>query len=320
MQTLARALILFLTAVVALTARDPTGRLFVTNEGDDTVSVIDAKSGDLVKVIEIGGRPRGIGFSPDRTHVYVALGDDNAIGVIDTATLAVVEKIPAGSDPEAFAVHPNGHIYLSNEDDGEASVLNPENGEILAQIKVGIEPEGVAIGPGGTRVYVTSESTNMVHVVSVPEHEVVANILVGARPREIDFSADGKYGFVTCEVGGEVVKWELETNKIVQRKKLRREIRLVKPKGIRRGPDDKSFFIATGRGDVVAVLDADTLDLQATIPVGRRVWGMAFSRDGKMLYVTNGLDNDLSVIDVDARREIKRIPTGEMPWGVIFDD
>jgi PQQ-dependent catabolism-associated beta-propeller protein len=301
-------------------ARDPTGRLFVTNEGDDTVSVIDAKSGELVQAIQIGGRPRGIGFSPDRSRVSVALGDDNASAVIDTATLAIIEKLPAGSDPEAFAVHPNGHIYLSNEDEGEASVLNPENGEILAQVKVGIEPEGVAIGPDGTRVYVTSESTSMVHVISVPEHEVVANILVGARPREIAFSEDGKYGYVTCEVGGEVVKWELATNKIVQRKKLRREIRLVKPKGIRRGPDDKSFFIATGRGDVVAVLDAETLDLQATIPVGRRVWGMAFSGDGKTLYVTNGLDNDISVIDVDARKEIKRIPAGDMPWGVIFDD
>ena len=161
MQALPRTLILLLTSVVALMARDPTGRLFVTNEGDDTVSVIDAKSGELVKAIEIGGRPRGIGFSPDRTHVYVALGDDNAIAVIDTATLAVVEKIPAGSDPEAFAVHPNGHIYLSNEDEGEASVLNPENGEILAQIKVGIEPEGVAIGPDASHVYVTSESTSM---------------------------------------------------------------------------------------------------------------------------------------------------------------
>ena len=70
----------------------------------------------------------------------------------------------------------------------------------------------------------------------------------------------------------------------------------------------------------MAVLNADTLDLEATIPVGRRVWGMAFSGDGKTLYVTNGLDHNISVIDVDARKEIKKIPAGDMPWGVIFDD
>ncbi len=320
MKNAAKILVLLLGCSLSLIARDPTNRLFVTNEGDDTVSVLDAATGELVKTIEIGGRPRGIGFSPDRTHVYVALGDDNAIGVIDTDSLAIVDKLPAGSDPEAFAVHPDGNIYLSNEDDGEASVLNPSTGEILAQIRVGIEPEGVAIGPGGDRVYVTSESTSMVHVISVPEHEVVANILVGARPREIAFSEDGKFGYVTCEVGGEVVKWELATNQIVERKKLRREIRLVKPKGIRRGPDGDAFYIATGRGDVVAILDAETLELEGTIPVGRRVWGMAFSNDGKTLYVTNGLDHDLSVIDVAAQKEVRRIDVGEMPWGVILDD
>lgn len=306
-------------AAAALAAHEPTHRLFVTNEEDDTVSVIDSRTHKLVATVEVGGRPRGIGFSPDHSKVYVALGDENAIGVIDTDTLKVLKKIPAGSDPEAFAVHPNGRIYLSNEDSGKATVLNPDTGKIEAEIQVGIEPEGVAVTPDGKKVMVTSESTNMVHVISVPEHQIVANILVGARPREVAFSEDGRYGYVTCEVGGEVVKFDVETNKIVQRKKLRREIRLVKPKGIRRGPDGR-FWIATGRGDLVAVLDAHTLDLEKTIPVGRRVWGMAFSGDGKTLYVTNSLDGTLSVIDVAKEEEVEKIKTGGMPWGVILDD
>ena len=309
-------------AVVALGvagAREPTHRLFVTNEEDNTVSVIDSRTHELVTTVEVGGRPRGIGFSPDRTKVYVALGDDNAIGVLDTQTLKLVKTIPAGSDPEAFDVHPNGRIYLSNEDAGKATVLNPETGKVEAEIEVGIEPEGVAVTPDGKKVMVTSESTNMVHVISVPEHEIVANILVGARPREVAFSADGRFGYVTCEVGGEVVKFDVATNKIVQRKKLRREIRLVKPKGIRRGPDGR-FWVATGRGDLVAVLNAETLDLEKQIPVGRRVWGMAFSRDGKQLYVTNSLDGTLSLIDVAKAEEVKKIETGGMPWGVILDD
>ena len=310
---------ILLFAVSTLAGREPTHRLFVTNERDDTVSVIDSRTHQLVATVEVGGRPRGIGFSPDRSKVYVALGNENAIGVIDTQSLEVLKKIPAGSDPEAFDVHPNGRIYLSNEDDGKATVLNPETGEIEAEIEVGIEPEGVAVTPDGKKVMVTSESTNMVHVISVPEHEIVANILVGARPREVAFSDDGRYGYVTCEVGGEIVKFDVETNKIVQRKKLRREIRLVKPKGIRRGPDGR-FWIATGRGDMVAVLNAETLELEKKIPVGRRVWGMAFSGDGKQLYVTNSLDGTLSLIDVAGAEETKKIETGGMPWGVILDD
>ena len=317
-----RLLLLSLILALALPvlARDPTHRLFVTNEEDDTVSVIDSRSGETVKTIEIGGRPRGIGFSPDHSTVYVALGDEDAIAEIGTDSLEILRKIPAGSDPEAFAVHPNGTIYLSNEDSGLASALDPKTGKILAEVEVGIEPEGVAIGPDGRTVLVTSESTNMVHVIGLPDHKLIANILVGARPREIAFSEDGKFGYVTCEVGCEVVKFSLDDYKIVERRKLRREIRQVKPKGIRRGPTGDAFYIATGRGDTVAVLDAETLELEGVIPVGRRVWGMAFSRDGKTLFVTNGLDNNLSVIDVAAAKEVRKIPTGGMPWGVVLDD
>lgn len=314
-----RSLFLILLFSLPLIARDPTHRLFVTNEEDNTISVIDSRSHETIKTIEIGGRPRGIGFSPDRSLVYVALGDDNAIGVIDTQSLEVLRKIPAGSDPEAFDVHPNGNIYLSNEDSGLASVLDPKTGKILAEVKVGIEPEGVAVTPDGKRVMVTSESTSMVHVIRVPEHDIEANILVGARPREVAFSEDGQYGYVSCEVGGEIVKFDVETSKIVARKKLRREIRLVKPKGVRLGPDGR-IWSSTGRGNAIAVLNADTLELEETIPVGKRVWGMAFSSDGTRLYVTNGLDSNLSVIDVAAAKEIKKIATGGMPWGVILDD
>src|SRR5688500_3883050 len=115
---------------------EPTYRIFVTNEKDNTVSVIDSRTNKVEAAIKVGHRPRGIGLSPDHASVYIALGEDNSIGVIDTKTLKVVKSIPSGSDPEAFAVHPNGQIYLSNEDANLASVLDPVSGELLAEIPV----------------------------------------------------------------------------------------------------------------------------------------------------------------------------------------
>lgn len=301
---------------------EPTYRLFVTNEADDTVTVIDSRSSEVEKTVSIGARPRGIGFSPDRKQVYVALGNENAIAVLNIQTLEIDRKIQAGSDPEAFAVHGNGNIYLSNEDEGLASVLDPVSGKILAEIKVGLEPEGVGISPDGKQVLVTSESSNMVHIISVDKNELVANVLVGARPREVAFSSDGKYFWVTSEVAGQVSKVERSTNRIlVVNNRLRREINpRVKPKGLVLSPDESRLYISLGRGNAIAVLDPETLELQGSIPVGRRVWGLALSRDGKRLYATNGLDASLSVIDTEALKELAQIPTGEMPWGVVLDD
>ena len=301
---------------------EPTHRLFVTNEASDSVTVIDSRSDRVEKTIEVGGRPRGIGFSPDRAKVYVALGNENAIGVIDMATLELERKIPAGSDPEAFAVHPNGTIYLSNEDDGLATALDPDSGKILAEIKVGLEPEGVGISPDGKQVLVTSESSNMVHIISVSENKMVANVLVGARPREVAFSPDGKFFWVTSEVADHVSKVDRATNRIVMtNRRLRREINpRVKPKGILLSPGGDRLYVSLGRGNAVAALDPETLELRGTVGTGVRTWGLALSRDGTRLYAANGPDGTLSVVDTEAMKEIKTIPTGEMPWGVVLDD
>lgn len=316
-----RILLLVLLLVPHMVA-EPTYRIFVTNEAGDSVTVIDSRTDRVEKTIEVGGRPRGIGFSPDRSKVYVALGNENAIGVIDAAKLELERKISAGSDPEAFAVHPNGTIYLSNEDDGLATALNPDSGEILAEIKVGLEPEGVGVSPDGKQVLVTSESSNMVHVISVDDSKLVANILVGARPREVAFSPDGVFFWVTSEVAGHVSKVDRKTNRIVTvNRRLRREINpRVKPKGILLSPDGDRLYVSMGRGNAVAVLDPDTLEVQGTVGTGVRTWGIALSRDGKRLYAANGPDGTLSVVDTEALEEIKTIPTGEMPWGVVIDD
>ncbi|MDH5592291.1 MAG: PQQ-dependent catabolism-associated beta-propeller protein, partial [Gammaproteobacteria bacterium] len=168
---------------------EPSYRLFVTNEKSNSVSVIDSRTGEVETTLDIGDRPRGIGLSPDHKTLYVALSEENAIGMVDVATLEMIGKLEAGEDPETFDVHPNGNLYLSNEDDAKATVINPSTGKIIEEIRVGLEPEGVAVSPDGSIVLVTSESTNMVHVIDTAQHKVVANILVAARPRGLAFNS-----------------------------------------------------------------------------------------------------------------------------------
>ena len=78
--------------------------------------------------------------------------------------------------------------------------------------------------------------------------------------------------------------------------------------------------MSTGRGNSIVTLDPSTLEIQKVIPVGRRVWGIALSRDGKRLFSANGLDNNVSVVDTEKLEEIRKIPVGGRPWGVAIDD
>lgn len=315
---LTNAVILSTALFSQLAMATSTGRIFVTNERDDTVSVLNGSSHKVEATVKVGERPRGIGISPDGSEIYVAISEENKIIALDPKSLKILREFNAGQDPEAFAVHPSGNIYISNEDSAKATVINPNNGNVIAEIPVGLEPEGVAISPDGKRVIVTSESTNMLHVIAVPEHKVISNILVGARPRAATFTPDGKFAYATAEIGGEVIKVNMETGKIVQRISLGDD--KAKPKDILISKDGKNLYVAGGRLNQVMVLNANTLDFVKGIPVGKRVWGLAMSKDGKRLYSSNGVSSDVSVINTIKNEVITTVKVGEFPWGIVIDD
>src|SRR5512134_2013332 len=76
--------------------------IYVSNEQDSSISVIDGGTLAVVETIPVGRRPRGIGLSADGARLYVAVGDDNRIDVVDVASRKVTGSLPSGVDPEAF--------------------------------------------------------------------------------------------------------------------------------------------------------------------------------------------------------------------------
>src|SRR5215831_19244998 len=81
---------------------------YVSNEKGNTVTVIDTTRFEAVKTVKVGQRPRGIEVSRDGKLLLVAVGDDDTIQMIDTATLEIVGNLPSGPDPELFIQDPTG--------------------------------------------------------------------------------------------------------------------------------------------------------------------------------------------------------------------
>ena len=77
---------------------------YVTNEGDNTVSVIDTESNDATGMISVGSAPFGVAVTPTGTEVYVTNVGGNTVSVIDTNTNAVTKTISGFEDPESLGV------------------------------------------------------------------------------------------------------------------------------------------------------------------------------------------------------------------------
>lgn len=81
-------------------------RLYVANYGDNTVTVLDAKTQLAVATIHVGDHPKFIAVDLILNHVYVANANDNTVTVIDTINNTVQATLSAPKNPYALAVVP----------------------------------------------------------------------------------------------------------------------------------------------------------------------------------------------------------------------
>ncbi len=120
--------------VTVLLDRDQS-HLFVANSLSDTISVVDTKSNRITATILLrprmarevpGATPLAMALSPDEKTLYAALGDMNAIAVVDVRDAELSGYIPTGWYPSRFAVTVDGKRLLVANAKG-TSVRNPDN-------------------------------------------------------------------------------------------------------------------------------------------------------------------------------------------------
>ena len=128
-----------LLLVLAATRAEAAATAWVSNEKDNTVSVIYVGTQQVVDTIAVGQRPRGVVFSPDYATLYICASDSDAVQVLDVATCKIIGDLPSGADPEFFDLDPTGrYLYIANEDDAVTTVVDTASRQVVAQIDVGV--------------------------------------------------------------------------------------------------------------------------------------------------------------------------------------
>ena len=164
--------------------------VYVTNERDNTISVVDLDQMKTVKTVPVGQRPRGITMTKDGSRSWSAPATTTPSRSSTPRRCASSATCLPARIPETFALHVSGNpLYVSNEDDNMVTVIDVPTRKVLAQIPTGVEPEGMAVSPDGKTIVNTSETTNMAHFIDYKTRKIVANVLVDPRPRFADVQA-----------------------------------------------------------------------------------------------------------------------------------
>jgi Chitobiase/beta-hexosaminidase C-terminal domain/Bacterial Ig-like domain/PKD domain/RoxA-like, cytochrome c-like len=92
----------------------PNGNLWVVNQDDATITILDGGTGALVATVALPAfsRPYGIAFNPAGTFAYVTLEATGAIVRIDASTKAITTTTSLGPKPRGIAVSSDGTRVL----------------------------------------------------------------------------------------------------------------------------------------------------------------------------------------------------------------
>jgi YVTN family beta-propeller protein len=126
-------------------AVSPNGRrVYVSNNSNQSVSVIDTGLEGVIATVPVGSIPEGLAIDPSGARLYVANSGPNSVSVVDTATNAVTKTIDVGTTPFGLAVRPDGaRLFVANRQDGNVSVIDTGTNAVAKTIDVGFSPKGM---------------------------------------------------------------------------------------------------------------------------------------------------------------------------------
>ena len=101
-----------------VTASPDGTRIYVSNESQNTLDVVDAKTLKVFKQVRLSGNPNNVSITPDGRKVYVAIIQaPGAVDVIDTASLQKIKTVPTKGGIHNLYVTPDGKYVAALQEE-----------------------------------------------------------------------------------------------------------------------------------------------------------------------------------------------------------
>jgi YVTN family beta-propeller protein len=148
-------------------------RLFVSALGNNTLEVIDVKSGKRVKTIGQLKEPQGVLYVADNDRIYVANGDDGSVRIFDGSSYAPLKTLDYGDDADNVRYDAGRKRIYVGYGSGALGEIDNE-GNKVTDIKLDAHPESFQLEKDSPRIYVNLPKSRKVVVVDREKRAIVA--------------------------------------------------------------------------------------------------------------------------------------------------
>ena len=151
-----------LPVAAAKTARGTV--VAVGNEGDGTVSIVEAATLRKIATVKVGRHPSNLAFTADGSGLIVVSSLDDRVDDIDTRTWRIASTVsvssPAGigAQPDGLALAPDGRIYVPLAQDNAVAVISRPGRRLHldGRIPTAWWPTAVAFDPSANALLVAA--------------------------------------------------------------------------------------------------------------------------------------------------------------------
>ncbi len=271
----------------------PSGQyVYVTNRGDNSVSVIRTSDNSVSSTIPVGDTPYGICAIPSGEFVYVVNWGSDDVSVIRTSDNTVVASIDVGARPVGICALPSGeYIYVTNRDDDNVSVIRTSDNTVTATVNVGTNPYRLCSLPSGAYVYVTNLSSDNVSVIRTSDNTLYDTIDMYANPIGICAPPSGEFVYVSNFGGDNTAVIRTSDNTVLETIDVGNG-----PWGLNAHPSGECIYVANSIDDTVSIIRTSDYEVVTVIDVGSNPSSICTVPSGDAAFVVNYDDGNVSVL------------------------
>jgi len=261
-------------------------RIYISDEADSTLDVVDGKTLKVTNRIPLSGHPNNIAVGRDGRRVYVGIiQEPGGVDVIDTATMTRVKTIPTKGTIHNPYVTPDGKYVVAGSIVGKSVNVIDTKTETPAWTldeDLGVRPMAFATNPDGSTkwIFVQMSGLNGFAVVDFATHKEVQRIKnppLPAGKKEVPEGSDPSHGMAVTS-------------------------------------DGKTLVVCSRINNYLYSYSLPDLKLLGSAELtGKGAGWVTLTPDGKTAYVANPVTNDVSVVDVKTMKETAKIPVGFVP-------
>lgn len=289
-------------------------RVYVPNERDYTISVIDPASMSVIATLPAGILPEHVGPDWDLSKLYVSNYFSNELTVLDARSGNQLSPVTAPLAYNLYFTPDGSKAVVMAEEVSRMDFYDRATWQLLRQVPIpfaGIDHADFSAG--GRYMLATTEYAGVLVKVDTVTMEIVGSLWVGGSPVDVKLSADGTVFYVANQ--------------------FRHGVSIIDPvamseigflptgrgaHGMAVSRDTRWLYVTNRLAGTIVVIDFVTRAIIATWWIGGSPDMLQVSPDGSQLWTANRFANTAVVVNATSGEVMHTIQVGRQPHGLAY--